>query len=108
PAEAAAHAPEDLRVEAVEADGDALEARCPQLEGVLGEEDTVRREGNVIDTLDGAEVADQVRQTRPQQRLAAGQAELAHPEVHEEARQTHDLVERQALMRAEESIAIME
>ena len=43
-----------------------------------------------------------------QQRLAAGQAELAHPESHEQPRQAHDLLEREALVRAEEAVAVME
>src|SRR6185437_17021290 len=39
---------------------------------------------------------------------APGQAELAHAEAHEEARQADDLIERQALVRAEEAVPVME
>ena len=57
---------------------------------------------------DGRQVADEIGEIRPQQRLAAGEAQLAHPEPHEQARQAHDLIERQALVRAEEAVAVVE
>src|SRR6185437_8255701 len=69
PAEAAAHPAKNLRVEAVEADRNALQAGCAQLESVLGEEDAIGGEGDVIDALDGRQIADQIREIGPQQRL---------------------------------------
>ncbi len=106
--EPAAHAAEDLRVGAVEADGNALQARRAQLEGVLGEQDTIGGQGDVVDAVDGRQVANEIRKSRPQQRLATGEAQLAHPEPHEQPRYPDDLIERQALMRAQESVAVME
>src|SRR6185437_6815298 len=108
PAEASAHAAKHLRVGAVEADGDALQSRRAQLEGVLGEEDPVGGQGDVVDTVDGRQVANEIRQRRPQQRLTPGEAKLTHAQTREEAREAHDLVERQPLVRAEEAVAVME
>jgi len=96
-AEAAAHAREYLCIEAVEADGDALEACGLQLARIAREQNAIGRERDVLNARDIAQVTDQVGEIRAQQRLAACQAELAHPELREQPPETHDLLERQPL-----------
>ena len=54
------------------------------------------------------EIADQIGQIRAQQRLAAGEPQLAHAEAREQAREAHDLLEGQALVRFQESIVLVE
>ena len=77
-AEAAAHAREDLGIQAVETDRDALQARGLQLGGVLRQQHAVGGQRDILDAGDRGQVADQVGEIRAQQRLAAGQAQLAH------------------------------
>jgi hypothetical protein len=92
-AEAAAHAREDLRIQAVQAHGDAVEARGFQLRGVAREQDAVGRQRNIVDSRDAGEIADQIGEVRAQQRFAAGQPDLTHALGDEQPRQAQDLLE---------------
>ena len=76
-----------------------------QLAGVARQQHAVGGERHVLDAGDGGEIADEIGEVGAQQRLAAGEAELAHAEPHEQPRQPHDLLERQPLVRAEEAVA---
>src|SRR5207253_685877 len=107
PPEPAAHAREHLGIQAVEAHRDALEARRLELARVARQQHAVGGEGDVLDARNGRQVADQVGKAGAQQRLAAGEAELAHAELHEESREAHDLVEGQPLVRAEEAVLLV-
>src|SRR5579875_3748251 len=106
-AEPPAHAREHLRIEAVEANGDAMQARRLELRGMAREQNPVGRERHVLDAGDGREVPDEVGKVRAQQRLATGQAELAHAEPDEKAREPHDLVEGQPLRRLQKPVAVV-
>ena len=106
--EAAAHLPEDLRIERIEAHGDAMQAVGFELGGVLREQHRVRRERDVLHAVERGELADELRRVRSQQRLAAGQPHLLHAELHEQARQPRDLLERQTLGGFQEAIVLVE
>ena len=95
------------RVEAVEAHRDALEPRRLELGGVARQQHAVGGESHVFDAGDVGQIADEIGQIGTQQRLAAGQAQLAYAELHEQPRQAHDLIERQPLVRSEEAVALM-
>ena len=78
-AKAAAHALEDLRVQAVEAHGDAIQARGLQFGGVAFEQDAIGGQRDILDAGDAGEVADQIGEVRAQQRFAAGEPDLVTP-----------------------------
>jgi hypothetical protein len=52
---------EPRRVQRVQADGDAVQARAPQLCGLLGQQDAVGGERDVLEALDGHQLLDQAR-----------------------------------------------
>src|SRR5580658_7336254 len=106
--EPAAHAREHLSIQGIEAHGHALQAVGLQVHRVPSEQHAVRSEGDVLDLGDDREVADQVGEIRTQQRLAPGETELAHAEVREQARESRDLLERQALLRLQEAEMLVE
>ena len=105
--EAAAHLLEDLRIERVETDGDAMQAVRLQLRRMLREQHAVGRQRDVLHAFERGELADQLGDIRAQQRLAAGEPHLLHAELHEQARQPRDLFERQALGRLQEAIVLV-
>ena len=76
-AEAAIHLREDVLVEAVEADRHAREARGLEFVGMLGQQHAIGGHGDVVDAVDAVEIGDEVGQVHAQQRLAAGDAQLA-------------------------------
>jgi hypothetical protein len=63
---------------------------------------------DVLDTRNVGEIADQIRQIGAQQRLAAGEPQLAHAEPCEQARQARNLIERQAFVRLQEAVIVVE
>ena len=75
--------------------------------GVLPQQHSIRRQRNVLDAWDVGEVADQIRQIRAQQRFAARETQFAHAQVREHPRETHDFLERQSLLRFQESIVFV-
>src|SRR5437763_10364056 len=77
---ASADARELLRVERVEADVESLEARGGQQLGLVGEQRAVGRQAEVLQAINGRELADQGVDVAAQQRLAAGQANLVNAE----------------------------
>ena len=106
-AEAAAHLREDIRIERVETHGDALEAGGLELGGVLGQQHAVGGERDVLDAGQRGEIADEIREIRPQQRLAAGDAQLLHAGAHEHAREPQDLGEVEPLVRFQEPVRLV-
>ena len=67
-------------IEGVEAHRHSLQAVGVQIDGVLREQHAVGRQRDVLDARDIGQIADQIGQVRAQQRLAAGEAQLAHAE----------------------------
>ena len=63
-AEAAAHAREHLRVEAVEAHGDAVEARGLELRRVARQQHAVGGQRDVLDAGERGQIADQIGEVR--------------------------------------------
>src|SRR6056297_3483048 len=98
----AAHAPERRFVQGIQADGDAIEARALKSRRMLGEQNPVGGESEVLDALNQAQLTDEVDQPRTQQGLAAGESQLGHAARHEQARKPDDLLEREALVRVQE------
>ena len=62
---------------------------------LCGEQAAVGGEGEVVEAVDRHQARDQVGQSATQQRLTAGDAQLAHARAHEPAHEALDLVERQ-------------
>ena len=93
------HSPEDGVVQAVEADGDALQAGVSQRLSLLCQQGCVGGEGQVDGSTlwraQRAEHPDQRLEALAQQRLTASQADLAHAVGDEDARGAHDLLEVQ-------------
>jgi hypothetical protein len=107
-AESAAHFREHVRVERVEAHRDAIETRGLELAGVLGQQHAVGGERDVLDAVDRREVADEVRQVRAQQRLAASDADLPDAGAHEYTRELQQLGEVQTLAGFQEAVRVVE
>ena len=65
---------------------------------------------SAMSSMPGSVVRSPTRSARfgAQQRLAAGDAQLAHAELREQARQAHDLVEGQAFVRLQEAVVVVE
>ena len=75
---------------------------------LLRQEGRVRREGDVEAVLESSEPGDQQLEVAAEEWLAAGDAELAHTEVDEHARDALDLLEREELTARQESILVAE
>ena len=75
---------------------------------MLGEQDAVGGQREVLDPLDAREFAHEVGKPGAQERLSAGEADLAHAFGRERARQPLDLVEGQSLCGGQEAIALAE
>ena len=65
------------------------------------EENAVRRQREVSDTVDRRQHSDEQRQIAPNERLAAGQAYLVDAELGEEAYEPGDLLEAEDLVAAQ-------
>ena len=79
------HRGEDGVVDRVQAHCQAIEPRLVQPASALGrEERAVGGEGQVFQSGDRSQHADEVVESLAQQRLSAGQPDLAHPVVDEE------------------------
>src|SRR6056297_1447191 len=105
PVQAAAapvHAAKDLVVHCIEAHGHAIEAGCLQFRRVLGQQNAVGRECDLVDAGQAAQIADQVAERRAQQRFSPRDPELAHPGTREQPHQPDDLGEIEPLVRAQE------
>src|ERR1700679_1759433 len=74
---------------------------------MLGQEHAVGGEGNVLDLGNRGKVPHEVGEIRTQQRFASGETKLAYAELGEYARQAHDLVEREPLLRLQESVVLV-
>ena len=84
-----------------------VEARRLELGGVLGEQHAVGGERDVFDAGQRREVADEIGEVRPQQRLAAGDAQLLHAGAHEYAREAQQFGEVEPLVRFEEAVRLV-
>ena len=89
-------------VETVQAHVQSLQAGLPQSFGLLDKQDAVGRQGDVRDPLDPDQPLHQLGQAGTQQRLAAGQPQLAHAAAGRDADEPFDLVERQDFLRGHE------
>jgi hypothetical protein len=107
-AETAAHLREHFRIERVQAHRDAVQARGLELGGVFRQQHAIGGERDVLDVRQLRQVADEIREVRPQQRLAAGDAQFLDAGAHEHARQAQDLREVQALAAAQEAVRLVE
>ena len=93
------HRAEDGVVERVEAHRDALQAGVGEMLRLLGEQRAVRRRRD-LDVRDLGEHPHQLRQSLADQRLAAGESQLAHATRREDARDPRDLLEPAGCSRA--------
>ena len=102
------HRPEHLVVERVEADGDARQPRVGERLRLLRQERCVRRQRDVEVVAERRELRDQHLEVAPEERLAAGDAELLHAELDEHARDALDLLEREELTPRQEAVVVPE
>ena len=70
--------------------------------GLAGEQAAVGGQGDVVDAVDLGQHRDQALDVAPQERLSAGQPQLAHARAGEHAGQPRDLLEREQLRAAQE------
>ena len=89
-------------VERVEADGDALQAGIGERLRLRGEQRGVRRQRQV--DVERRELLDEALEVAADERLAAGDPDLARAERDERARDAGDLLERQQLLAVEEAV----
>ncbi|MNT27054.1 hypothetical protein D3C72_1626660 [compost metagenome] len=91
------HAAKERIVQAVEAHGQALQACVLQGPGLAREDGAIGRQGQVhrlaLGRGERSQLLDQRFQVFAQQRLAAGDAQLAHALAHEDARSPGDFLE---------------
>ena len=80
-AESAAQARKNVLVQAVQAHGDAPQAIGVQIDRMIGQQHSVGGQGEVLDSRDAGQVADQISQVGAQQRLTAGEAHLLHAQA---------------------------
>ena len=93
---------EDRVVEGVQADGDAAQSGIRQRPGLAGEQRAVGRQGNVLDAADGGQHDDQAFQITAQQRLAAGQPQLAHAQAGENPGEPCQFLEGEQVLAGQE------
>jgi len=86
---------EALTIERVEADGDAVQAGIAKGPGLVGQEDAVRREREVVDSRQRRQLRDEHRQIPAEQRLAARDPDPVGTDRHERAGERGDLLERE-------------
>src|SRR5207247_1725000 len=89
-------------IQGVLADRDAAQARVREQPGLAGEQRPVRRQGDVLNAVDPGQHRDQPLQVAAQQRLAAGQAQLAHPEAREHPPEPRQLLEGEQILAGQE------
>jgi len=87
--------PEAVGPEGVEADGDAADTGLPKRLRLGGQEDAVGGDGEIADARLGGDHGHEARKILAQQRLAAREANLVHPEVGEHVHEPGDLLEGQ-------------
>ncbi len=93
---------EDRIVERVEADRDPAQTGIGKAACLAGEQGPVGGHREVVEAIDAGEQLHEPGQVASEQRLAPGEPDLGHAVVHEEARQTRDLLERQQLRPGQE------
>src|SRR5207245_4694925 len=101
------HALERRVVERVEAHRDALEACRREGPGLLCEQRAIRREREV-EVSEAPELLDETLEVTPDQRLAAGETNLADAEGDEYANETLELLEGQDLGSWQELVILAE
>ena len=108
-AESAAHARKNFLVQRVQAHRDAPQAIGVQIDRMLSPSSTPLVV-SAMSSMPGMPVRSPTKsaQIRAQQRLAAGEAQLAHPQAREQPGETHDFIERQSLLRLQELIVLVE
>jgi SAM-dependent methyltransferase len=89
-------------IQGVQADRDTAQARGREQPGLAGEQRPVRRQGDVPNAVDPGQHRDQPLQVAAQQRLAAGQAQLAHPEAREHPPESRQLLEGEQILAGQE------
>ena len=95
------HGPEDGVVDAVQADGDAVEPRRREVRRLRRQQRAVGRQRD-LQAGQGAQHRDQRRQAAAQQRLAARQAQLAQPASVQLRHDAGDLLEAEDLVAGQE------
>jgi hypothetical protein len=93
---------ENCVVEGVQADGDAAQSRIRERPGLAGEQRAVGRQGDVLDAADGGQLRDQALQITAQQRLAAGQPQLAHAQARENPGEPCQFLEGEQVLAGQE------
>src|SRR5881296_3933142 len=87
----------------IEADADSIQAGVFQSARFFASQQrAVRGEGQIADALHVREHFHEQLEIAPQQRLAAGEADLLHSELREKLRQARDFFERQEVFAAKE------
>ena len=106
------HAPEDRVVQRVQADRDALQAGVLQRLRLAREQRAVGRQRQVqrraVGRAQRGQHRDQRLEVLAQQRLAAGEADLAHAVRDEQARRARDLLEAQQRAVRQEGVVLVE
>ena len=74
-------------------DVDPPQSGVVELPGLLGQQDAVGGQGQVLDAGDRHQLADQLREVLADQRLAAGDAQLADAHRHRNPNKTFDFLE---------------
>ena len=74
-----------------------------QRRGMLRQQYAIGGQGDILDAGKRAQITDQIGKSRPQQRFAAGDAQLDHAEVKEQPREPQNLIETQPLCWISES-----
>ncbi len=97
PAASSGHLGEHLRIQRIQADGDAPQAGLVQGLRLLGEQHAVGGQRDVLQARNDGQPAHQFGQALAQQGLTAREPEFAHAQSHEGAHQGLDLVEGKAL-----------
>ena len=83
------------RIERIEADGDAVEARVAQRPGLVGQEHAIGGQREIPDRRQGRELRNEARQLAPQQRLTARNTDPVDADLAEGAGEGGDFLERE-------------
>jgi hypothetical protein len=68
-----------------------------ELRGVLREQNSVCRQGNILNTIDRGQLAYELGEVWPQQWLATREAHFAHTKLHEQPCEARNFLEGEAL-----------
>ena len=89
---------EALALQRVDRDVEPIDARRNERLGVAFEQIAIRRQRKLVEARDRREHLDQPWEVAAHERLAAGQPDGAHAELHEHADEPRDLLEAQQLL----------